>query len=369
MLVVRWPLRRLSASVRWPLRRLLLPEINLKASSSKMIECCRMSLDASTIKLFQDDYHALTGIWSNGFVCPITFKDTSSEELCTGHILNNGIRQASRRIVPQRRDVDNHFGRTLEADLVRYLNFPGLSAAEHLAQARRFTITFASGEQAEAFFASPKAGSRFRQVQILDSGGKAIASPYIKTEEPEAGQHYDIQIEWTLTVHDFALTGALIKAAYLALFRLVGYRYALDSIGNTVRISLAAFFNNGAGKDDSRDYFSQFQGAVIMSLDGALDAIPDTLEDGTMLFHFAEGNSKTGILFGVSVLFRVNRVTLIVTLPAYTKYGFSLVALEYYRALLKDRALRHAIHLARFKDNQFGLSPIPMDVRYVRRFT
>jgi len=322
-----------------------------------------MSLDASTIKLFQDDYHAHTGKWSNGFVCPITFEDTSSEELCAGHILHKGIRQASRQIVPQRRDVDNHFGRPLAADLVRYLNFPGLSSAEHLAQARRFTITFPSGEQAEAFLASPDAGSRFMRVQIHDSGGKAIASPYIKTGKPEAGQQYDIKIEWTLTIHDFVLTGALIKAAYLALFRLVGCRYALDSIGDTVRRPLAAFFNNGAGKDDSRDYFPQFQGVVIMSLDGILDALPDTLEDGTMLFHFAEGNSKTGILFGVSILFRVNRVTLIVTLPAYTKYGFSLVALEYYRALLKDRAMRHAIHLARFNNNQFGLSPTPMDLR------
>ncbi len=205
------------------------------------------------------------------------------------------------------------------------------------------------------------------QVQILDSGGKAIALPYIKTEKPEAGQRYDIKIEWTFTVHDFAMTGALIKSAYLALFRLVGYRYALDSIGNTVGRSLAAFFNNRGGRDDSRDYFSQFQGAVIISLDGILDAIPNTLEDGTMLFHFAEGNNKTGILFGVSVLFRVNRATLIVTLPAYTKYGFSLVALEYYWALLKDRAMRHAIHLARFNNNQFGLSPTPMDIRYVRR--
>jgi hypothetical protein len=50
----------------------------------------------------------------------------------------------------------------------------------------------------------------------------------------------------------------------------------------------------------------------------------------------------------------------------YTKYGFSLVALEYDRALLKDRAMRHAIHLVRFNNNQFELSATPMDVRYVR---
>jgi hypothetical protein len=47
-------------------------------------------------------------------------------------------------------EKSDYFGSTLEADLVRYLNFPGLSTAEHLAKAKRFTITFLTGEQAES---------------------------------------------------------------------------------------------------------------------------------------------------------------------------------------------------------------------------
>jgi hypothetical protein len=324
-----------------------------------------MSFDASTIKPFQDDYYALERERPNGFICPITLKDTPYREVCSGHVLNQGIRQASRRTVPQRRDVDNYFGETIEPDLIKYLNFPVLTAEEHLSKTRTLTITFPSGEREEAFFAGPEASNRFMKVDIIDADGRIIASPYIRSEKAQAGQYSDIKIEWTLVVHDLAMVGAFIKSAYLTLFALVGYRYALDALGSMVRRPLAAFFNDRATKQNAIDYFEQFQGAVIVSLDGVLNTIPDTLGGGTMLFHYAEGGRESGILFGVSLLFRINGTTIIVTLPAYDRFGFSLIALKHYRALLKNRGMRHAIHLVRFNNDRFELSPKPLDINYV----
>ena len=323
-----------------------------------------MSLDDAITQRFRENYHALTGEWSTGFICPITLKDTPSKELCAGHVLNQGLRQASRRTVLQRRDVDNYFGTTLEPDLIKYLNFRVLTAAEHVAKSRSLTITLPSGERTEAFFAGPEASNRFMRVDLLDSSGKRIASPFVRSAAAQPGEYRDIQIEWTLTVHQLALVGALIKSAYLSLFALVGYRYALDSIGSAVRRSLSAFFDDRASRQSAGDYFDQFRGAVIVSLDGVLDTIPDTLEGATLLFHYAERG--TGLLFGVSTIFRVNKITLIVTLPAKydTQHDFSFAALDYYQGLLRDRAMRHATHLVRFKNTQFDVESTPMDIRY-----
>jgi hypothetical protein len=336
-----------------------------KALFSNFVYDILMVFGDPEIKPFQEDYYALTREWPTGFICPITLKDTPREQVCAGHILNQGIRQASRRTVAQRRDVDNYFGTAIEPDLIKYLNFPMLTPAEHLAKTRTLTITFPSGEREEAFFAGPEAGNRFMKVDIFDSDGKAIASPYLRSKTAQAGQYRDLQIEWALVVHDLAMVGALMKSAYLALFSLVGYRYALDPLGNIVRRQLSAFFDDRANRESAADYFGQFQGAVIVSLDGVLDTIPDTLEGGTMLFHYAKGGRKSGILFGVSCLFRVNTTTLIVTLPAYAKYGFSLITLNHYRALLKNRDMQHAIHLVRFNNDRFELSPKPLDIRYI----
>src|SRR5688500_649833 len=98
------------------------------------------------MKPFQEDYHALTGECPHGFICPITLKDTPYERVCAGHILNEGIRQASRRTIAQRKEIDNYLGTSIEPDLIRYLNFPVLTPAEHFAKTRTLTITFPSGE-------------------------------------------------------------------------------------------------------------------------------------------------------------------------------------------------------------------------------
>ena len=168
-----------------------------------------------------------------------------------------------------------------------------------------------------------------------------------------------------MTVHDFALTGALLKSAYLAIFKMVGYRYGLDPVGSTVRRALAEFYLKRAKRAEAKSYFRDFRGAVIVSLGGALDELPDTLEAGWMLTHYAEGSAKTGLLFASSCLFRVNSVTLVVTVPAYWQSGYSLDAISYYRKLLADRAMKHTIHLMQFRGNSFELSQKPIDVQYV----
>jgi len=206
-----------------------------------------MIFDAINTARFRANYQELTRESVSGLICPITLQDTAFHELCAGHVLNQGLQHASRLTVPQRRDLDNFFGGAIEADLVKYLNFPILSSAEHLAKVKRFVIKLPTGDRVEAFFAGDEAAKRFQRVDLKNAAGETVASPYVRTNEL-VGEYKDVEVEWTITINDLALVGALIKSAYLTLFRLVGYRYALDPVGAIVRKSLADFFDAGAGK-------------------------------------------------------------------------------------------------------------------------
>lgn len=286
------------------------------------------------------------------------------DQLCAGHILNDALGAASSKTVTQFADVDHFYGRTIEPELIDFLNFPVMSAEERLKKFKRFFIKL-DGETYEVFRAGPEAAKRFPRVEILNSEGKVIGERYLRSAKITPGRHSDIESEFFLTVHDFALTGALIKSAYLAIFKMVGYRYGLDAVGSTVRRALAEFYFQRGTRAEAKNYFRDFRGAVIVSLGGALDELPDTLDGGWMLTHHAEGTAKTGLLFALSCLFRVNSVTLVVTVPAYWQVGYSLDAMSYYRKLLANRTMKHSIHLMQFQGDSFEMSQKPLDVQYL----
>lgn len=202
-------------------------------------------------------------------------------------------------------------------------------------------------------------------MEIKDDNGKVIGERYVRSAKIAPGPHSGVESEFFLTVHDFALTGALLKSAYLAIFKMVGYRYGLDAVGSTVRRALAEFYLQRAKRAEAKNYFRDFRGAIIVSLGGALDQLPDTLEAGWMLTHYAEGTVKTGLLFASSCLFRVNSVTLVVTVPAYSQYGYSLEALSYYRRLLADRTMKHSIHLTQFRGDSFEIAQTPLEIQHL----
>jgi hypothetical protein len=313
---------------------------------------------------FREDHFGVTGVSPNGFMCPITLQDISVDHLCSGHILNDALGAASSHTVVQFRDVDHYYGGTIEPDLIDFLNFPVMSTEERLKKFKRFFIKLDGGTY-EVFSAGPEAAKRFPRVEIKDKSGKVIGERYLRSAKIAPGHHADVESEFFLTVHGFAIIGALLKSAYLAIFKMVGYRYGLDPVGSTVRRSLAEFYLKRAKRAEAKNYFRDFRGAVIVSLGGALDELPDTLEAGWMLTHYAEGTAKTGLLFASSCLFRVNSVTLVVTVPAYWQSGYSLDAMSYYRRLLADRTMKHSIHLMQFRGNSFELSQKPIDIEYL----
>jgi hypothetical protein len=240
-----------------------------------------------------------------------------------------------------------------------------LTPDELISKNRNLKVITPSGVKIEAFRANSKAKQKFQQVDLLDADGKPFASRFLRTDTLKAGRYNDIEVEWTVNVTDSAMVGSLIKSAYLALFMMFGYQYVRDVAGDKVRRTLAAFYNDKADKNESKKYFAEFCGSNLVVLDGTLQEMPDTLEGGTLMFHYAENSRITGLLFAVSCLFRVNDRMLVVTLPSYERHGFYSVAYGYYQSLLKDRSMRQEIYIGRFVDNRVEMSPTPMQSHYV----
>jgi hypothetical protein len=324
-----------------------------------------MVINEGQLARLNTDYSALTGRVVRGFVCPVTLQDDPHAELCDGHILNKGIKKASRVTVIQRKDVDNHFGQTIEPDLVNMLNIPASSPQELVRKARGLTITIPDGDKVQAFFSNSKARERFQQINLTNPDGTLFASPFLKTGRLEDKLYKDLEVEWAITVTDSAVVGSLIKSGYLALFRMLGYRWVLDAAGDKVRRTLAAFYRDQADKKQSLTYFAEFKGSYAIVLNNVLDDVKDTLESGSLLFHYADGDKTTGFLFAVTCLFHVNDQTMTVTLPCYQKEGYYFVAFHHYQTFLKNRSIPHNIYFGRYEDERFEISTKP--IRWLNR--
>jgi hypothetical protein len=319
-----------------------------------------MAINEDQLARLNADYTALTGKVVEGFVCPVTLQDDPHAELCDGHVLNEGIKKASRVTVIQRKDVDNYYGRTIEPDLVEMLNAPVSTPQELVRRARDLTITTPSGDKLQAFFGNSKARKRFQQVDLRNRDGTPFASPFLKAGELEARLYKGLEVEWTMTVTNSAVVGSFVKSSYLALFRMLGYRWVHSADGDKVRRALAAFYHNKASKEQSLDYFSEFSGSIAVVLSDAFDDVEDTLEGGSLLFHYAEGDRITGLLFAVTCLFRVNDRVVTVTLPCSQREGYYFVAIRHYQAFLNNRSMPHSVYFGRYYNEHFEISTTPL---------
>jgi hypothetical protein len=323
-----------------------------------------MAYNEEQLRRLNADYTAVTGKPVQRLVCPITLMDEPGTALCDGHILNASIKTAARKTVVQRLDVDNHFGTTLEPELVSFLNTPVSTFQQLISKSKSLTVTLPSGEKAEAFLAGPKARAKFPQIDLLDKSGTTIASPFLRTRPLEPKLHKGLQIEWLMLFTDSALLGAMLKTAYLALFRLLGYRAVLSRSADCLRQALASFYNDKAGKEQSLAYFSKFTGAVNVFLSEGAQPIRNTLDDNSLLFHYQPGGVDKNRLFAISCLFRVNGRTIIVMVPQCLDGESFEAAYPYYKAVLNDKSVPQDIHHACFTDGKLTIETGPLPIKF-----
>lgn len=227
------------------------------------------------------DFTEVTGSPFTHFFCPILFRDDKAG-ICRAHIVNLAFRGSTKRWVIQRADVDNFHGSVFESRFVQ-LRHRGKRRPEEffsdpvLGKHFRPRVLL-RGQDVGYYLPRGPVPPQFSQVTI-DSGGRR--TPLALKIEPAGilgAKDSDWQFEISADLRLDAV-GSLLKAAYLTLFKMLGYRYALSSAGHLLGYdALGRFFldNQGYSTTEVRTraltHFREFANMVrpIVSASGNL---------------------------------------------------------------------------------------------------
>jgi hypothetical protein len=308
-----------------------------------------MSVNPEALQKLQTAYQRATGDPCPDFYCPIMNEfGVGPRGLMDGHILPQCVRSASRATVIQRADVDNVFGR-IEAVLCNFLNRPFYDVNELYKRATSLTITGSSGSPEPAFFPSPKATPPYPQILLSNPAGEIIAAPFVKTPKDRSGE-FDgpVDVEGELVFFIPALAVSLIKAAHLAVFRLMGYEWALDPAGQFVGTRLATLVRRKADDEGARQLAKDLPKCFHLLPQPAISE--DTLASGMLLLHFDTYDGEVHPLqhgmdsWGLSCLFNTNGYTWIVTLPFSLSRDGLADSLTRYSRYLSEPDVKHAAY-------------------------
>lgn len=319
-----------------------------------------MPVNEEQIAWFAESYREVTGARPRRFVCPIKLEDDPDAELCDGHILCAGIKTARRDTVPQRKDVDNRFGTLFESDFVRFMNFSTQTAEELLQGTNSLEITSPDGEKMPAFFSRSKVEGRQR-LDMYSNDGKVFAHPYLKTHSLADGDYKQLEVTFSQWFNRYASPAALLKTAYLTMFKFFGYSWVDDSLGDKVRRALRDSLTEPDRKAALR-VFAPYERCAKEMYSDATNAVRGTLEDGTALCHFAEGDARSGVLFAITCLYWMNQRLIAVTLPSCNRQGFHFVAWNHYTTLACQEIWTHSVHVAQIRDGRVGIQDAPVSI-------
>lgn len=321
-----------------------------------------MPVNENQIAWFAESYRETTGESPKRFVCPITLKDDPEAVLCDGHILCDGIKTARRDTVPQRTDVDNAFGSLFEGDFVRFVNIPTQTPEELVQRTNSLAITGPDGEVMQAFFSRSRVVGRQR-LDMFDASGNVCGQPYLKEHSLEPRHYKQLEVTFTHWFNRYSFTAALLKTAYLTMFKIFGYQWVNDSLGDRVRRALRDSLEVADRKEAMR-VFASFEGCAREMFTEAIAFSRGTLEDGSVLCHYAEGDARSGTLFAVTCLYWINHRLFAATVPWCNRPGFHFVAMQHYSEHVLRAGWSHSVHFARIREGIFGIedTPLPMGV-------
>lgn len=323
-----------------------------------------MAISPEELQRHLDDYALVTGTRVEKFVCPITERLCEVAELMNGHILNEGITSASRETVIQYSKVDDFYGTRVEAGFVEFINTPKKSSADLLAAVSRVMLRFADGSELDGFFADETAAVRFPAMPI-SKDGKHVATVYIRTERDDPRlKETSVEVEWVRGFTNSHWTATLVKSAFLAQFRLLGYQAVRDPYGEFVRQTLHAYFRDKASRQEARRYFYPFRNAVKLALspEGKPDPEgPDTLKDKTFIFHY----TPSDLLFAITARFKMNDVFALVTLPGSVDWSRHVEVMRTYNRLMDDESsVEQYIRWAIMKDGTWHVEAAKRSIAY-----
>lgn len=280
------------------------------------------------------DYAKATGKSFEHFFCPILLKD-EPVELCDGHIVMEAFGKFS---IPQRKDVDNFYGTAAEADVVGFLQDKGTDflANWHTPSVQKRLqprIESADGELIGHYFPVTEGHEVPGQTtaELRDQDGKKIRTLVLKKAAPEvmALEGQDLQLIFERNFMP-AFTAAVLKAAHLSMFDMIGYDHVLSPGGRYVADILGRFFvenkDNKNKREAVNDYFMQFSRMIFPLQGDGAKAFAGTVNDKRGIFCMG----MNGRPFAIGCIVKMVD-TFCAWLPPDNAHAF-----ETYRSFLKE---------------------------------
>jgi hypothetical protein len=294
----------------------------------------------------QRDYTAFEGKPFEHFFCPMLLKD-ENVELCMGHIVNDKIPNSSGVRIVQRKDVDGFYGRAFESDFVTLLEARAAKPKDAVFNAclskKMKPRIVVDGKDCPYYLdRGTTLPPDHTGIHLEHPDGDAIKLVLKKKPDEfksERTRGWQIVVERDCRVTALV---SLIKAGYLTLFRMLGYRYALSGPGIEVGHNiLGKFFrlHGGESVDDARAearrWFRPFVN-MMRPIDRFSGTAPrGTIEDNVAMACFGEYSENA---FGLIVCVRTNTTYEAVLMPVYNDANS---AAAYHKFLTgKDETLR-----------------------------
>jgi hypothetical protein len=293
---------------------------------------------ALALPAVQADYTDRNGSPFRHFYCPILHRDEETD-LCMGHVVNEKIANSCRATVVQRSDVDSWYGSMFESDFLALLearesSLHDVFSTRHLRQ--RLRPQFRLDGKEIRHYACKEPGTPEHTPIMLENEQGAVFRFALDMRPDE--MRASLQGNWEVAVEaDFRLPAlvSLIKAAYLTLFRVLGYHYALSPAGLLVgNYMLGKFYRENQGTPKSQVWAAAvpfFQPYVNMVRPIAMysgTAPLGTVEDRTVKACFG----GSGRSFAMMVCVRTNQDLHAVLMPAFNHPD----AVETYLNFLKE---------------------------------
>lgn len=289
----------------------------------------------SLLEAYLADFASCASYRPTDFFCPILLEESPCVELIDGHVLPQSLRTASRATVLQRKDVDNFFGHTVEAELVGFVNSVAYTKSEFLERAKGVSIVSETAGPLALFTPNPKSSPPFPRIGLRDSKGQTIATPHVKgTLDDLGGSSGMAEVQGTMSFHKPSIDAAMLKAAHLALFKLAGYQWALSAAGQYASKPLRQFVRSSGSRSDVEAMFGGFSSAFHVILSPSFPF--DTLADSKVILHDKLSDPGQADPFAISCVFSVNARLLFVTLPFSLEENGFPHRLDEYRLLVAD---------------------------------
>ncbi|VFQ46153.1 hypothetical protein [Desulfoluna butyratoxydans] len=322
-------------------------------------------MDNNVIKrlaVLNKDFESVTGSKFKNFFCPILYSD-ENVDLCKAHIVNKSFPNTTRKWTIQRKDVDEFYGANFESDFSNiFYNQNTLRPDEvlvdkSLSKKLKPKIEI-NGNELSYFYAYKKTPAIFPKYKVFSNENSVDIA--LKTNS--VNQEILNESNWEIVInHDLRLAAlvSLIKSAYLTLFNMLGYKYALSSGSHIGSIVLGKFYTDNI-KDKSKKsvlsksipFFENYT-QLVRPLESCSYDFKGTAIDNTVLI--CETN---GCFWGCIVIIKIGTKIHHVVMPLFDSiYGESL-----FYSFLSKEIYQFRIRFAQYKENQWFLFKQTYDI-------